>query len=50
MWPIILFFLVSLVLFLLCMLQDRRMDEDLKFLIRYRYIQDDFRRTKTNIN
>ena len=50
MWPIILFLLVPLVLLLLCVLPDRKMDEDLKFLIRYRYIQDDFRRTKTNIN
>jgi hypothetical protein len=35
-----------LILFLLCLLQDREMDEDLKFLIQYRRIQEDIRRAR----
>ena len=50
MWQIFLFLLISLILFLLCLSQDREMDKELKFLIRYRYIQDDFRRIRANIN
>ena len=37
---------VPLILFLLCLLQDREMEEDVKFLIQYRRIQDDSRRLK----
>jgi hypothetical protein len=43
---IIFYLSVPLLLFLLCLLQDREMDEDMKFLIQYRRIQDDIRRTK----
>ena len=44
---IIFYISVPLILFMLCLLQDREMDKDLKFLIQYRRIQDDARRTKT---
>ena len=44
---IIFFLSVSLLLFLLCLLQDRQMDVDLKSMIQCRRIQDDSRRAKT---
>jgi len=47
MWQIVFYVSVPLILFLLCLLQDREMEEDLKFLIQYRRIQDDSRRNKT---
>jgi len=47
MWQIVFYVSVPLILFLLCLLQDREMEEDLKFLIQYRRIQDDSRRKKT---
>jgi hypothetical protein len=43
---IIFYLSVPLLLFLLCLLQDRQMDEDLKSLIHYRSIQDDSKRAK----
>ena len=46
MWQIIFYLSVSLILFLLCVLQDQEMDSVLKFLIQYRHIQDDFKRSK----
>jgi hypothetical protein len=50
MWSAFLFLFASLTVLMLCMMQDREMDEELKYLLRYRHIQDDYRRTKTNIN
>jgi len=47
MWLIIFYISIPLILFLLCLLQDREMEEDQKFLIQYRRIQDDSRRAKT---
>jgi len=46
MWQIIFYLSVPLVLFLLCLLQDRQMEENLKFLIQYRRIQDDSKKAK----
>jgi hypothetical protein len=46
MWQIIFYISVPLVMFLLCLLQDRQMEEDLKFLIQYRRIQDDSKKAK----
>jgi len=46
MWLIIFYISIPLILFLLCLLQDREMEEDQKFLIQYRRIQDDSRRAK----
>ena len=46
MWQIIFYLSVPLILFLLCLLQDRQMEENLKFLIQYRRIQDDSKRAK----
>ena len=46
MWQIIFYISVPLVLFLLCLLQDRQMEENLKFLIQYRRIQDDSKKAK----
>jgi len=43
---IIFYLAVPLILFLLCLLQDREMDKNLKFLIQYRHIQDDARKAK----
>ena len=46
MWQIIFYLSVPLILFLLCLLQDRQMEENLKFLIQYQRIQDDSKRAK----
>jgi hypothetical protein len=43
---IIFYLSIPLLLFLLCLLQDRQMDEDLKSLIQYRHIQDDSKKAK----
>jgi hypothetical protein len=50
MWQIIFYISVPLVMFLLCLLQDRQMEEDLKFLIQYRRIQDDSKKAKAKIS
>lgn len=47
MWQVIFYLSVPLILFLLCLFQDHQMEENLKFLIQYRRIQDDSKRTKT---
>jgi hypothetical protein len=46
MWQIIFYISVPILMFLLCLLQDREMEETLKFLIQYRHIQDDAKRIK----
>jgi hypothetical protein len=50
MWQIIFYISVPLVMFLLCLLQDRQMEENLKFLIQYRRIQDDSKKEKAKIS
>ncbi|MBI3161450.1 MAG: hypothetical protein HYZ23_03025 [Chloroflexi bacterium] len=50
MWASALFLFAALTILLLCILQDRELDEELKYLLRYRHIQEDYRRTRTNIN
>ncbi len=43
MWQTVFFLSVPLIMFLLCLLQDQEIDEDIKFLIQYRRIQDNER-------
>jgi hypothetical protein len=43
MWQTVFFLSVPLIMFLLCLLQDHEIDEDVKFLIQYRRIQDNER-------
>jgi hypothetical protein len=50
MWQIVFYLSVPLILFLLCLLQNHQMEEDLKFLIQYRRIQDDSKKVKSRIS